>query len=127
MLTESETINHLDKAVKTLIINIILIILKLIQYFYFNIRIVDIKFFIFTYFSSNYSLIRVLIINTFYNLSKSSFINQFNNLITITNMLSYSYKILSIFISYLVLVLPSYFTYCVYSFIHSHFYFFKFC
>ena len=42
-------------------------------------------------------------------------------------MLSYSNQILSIFVSYLVLVLSSYFTNRVNSFIHTHFNFFELC
>lgn len=75
MLSESETINHLNKTIETFIIDIILKILEFIQYFNFNICIIYIKFFIFTDFSSYNSLIWIFKINTFDNLTKSSFIN----------------------------------------------------
>ena len=126
MLSKPEAVNHLYKTIKAFIINITIEILEFIQNFYFNICVINIKFLILANLSSYYPLIRIFVIYTLNNLTKCSLINQLNDLVTISNMFSYSYQILPVFISYLVLVLSSNFSYCINSFKHSHFNFFEF-
>ena len=127
MLPEPEAVNHLYKTIESFIINITSITLQFIQYFDFNICIINIKFLILANLSSYHSLIRIFVINTLDNLTKCSFINQLNNLIAISYMFSDSDQILPVFIGNLVLVLSSNFTNRIDSFKHSQFNFFKLC
>ena len=91
MLSKPEAVNHLYKTIKAFIINITIEILEFIQNFYFNICVINIKFLILANLSSYYPLIRIFVIYTLNNLTKCSLINQLNDLVTISNMFSYSY------------------------------------
>ena len=82
MLSKFEAVDELNYAVFTFIIEIISL-LKFVYNIYFHHGIFNIKFLILTNFSSHDPKLRVLIINTFYDLAEGSCVYYSDDLIAV--------------------------------------------
>lgn len=98
---------------------------KFVQNFYLNIGVVDIKFFVFAQFCCDDPLVGVLVVKALDNLAECALINDADNLIAIGYLLSDFCKVLTIFISYHVLVMTANFADGEDAIIHLYFHFFK--
>ena len=109
VLAEFETIHKLNDPLSTLT-------LSLHEFFeksYFNICVVDVKLFVFANFSGHNAFKLVAVIYAFYYLAKSTLVDYPNDLIAIAELLSDLCFIIALFVSDLILILPSYLSYSV--------------
>ena len=102
MLSEMEAVNNFDKAVSVSWI----LTFQSFKDFYFNLSIFNVKFFISTNLNSHFPT-SFFIINTPYNLTKSSFIYNITHLIPIPYLFSYLCMIVTFFVSYFLQSLTS--------------------
>ena len=105
MLPESEVVNHVHQALVAFVV-IIVRRHQLLQQADLHIGIVHVKLFVLADLRSNYSLIWILVINTFDNLAKGTLIYGPDHLIPVTYLLSLFYKVLALLIGNRILVLP---------------------
>ena len=122
MLSEFETIHKFNDPLAT-------ITLALHEFFKesnFNIGVIYVKFFVFSYFRGHNTFIVISMVYTFYNLAKSPLVNYPDDLIAVSQLLAYFRFVVAFFVSDLILILPSHFSNSVNFFENSQFYFFKF-
>ena len=98
VLPEAEVVNHVDEAIVAFVV-LLVRLRQLLKQPDLDIRIIDIKFLAFAYFSGDYTLIRIFIIYTFNYLPKCTLIDRSYDLVSIPYLLPLLYQILAFLIS----------------------------
>ena len=106
MLAEVETILELDNALIAFIVRALILIhfVQLGEEFYFNVGVVNIKFFVLSNLGGDYPLVWISVVDALDNLPEGAFINYFSNQVTVAQLFTNFGIVKSIFVSYGVLI-----------------------
>lgn len=126
MLSKLEAVNVFDKAIFAFVI-VLITLSQLVENFDLNVCIVDVKFFVFGKFCSYHSLIGVFVIYALDYLTESALIYDSYHLVTKGNLLPNLSNVLSIFISYTVLIMAANSTNGENALVHRQLHLFKLC
>lgn len=124
MLPEAEAIDHMDEAVVAFIV-FLEWRPQLLQKSDLDICIINIKLFVFRYFGCYYFLIMIFEVDAFDHGAEGTFVNGPYYFIPVANLFTLFDQILSLLISYRILILSPYLANRVNALKHAHFYLFK--
>ena len=126
MLTELEAVFVVNDAILSFIVFLVSS-LKLAKDLHLNVSVVNIELFVFAYFRCDNFLLWVFKVYTLYHLTEGSRVDNTHDFVSPCKLLTWLDEVEAFSICYCILVLSSYFSYSINSFIHAHLYFFKFC
>ena len=126
MLTELEAVFILHYAVSSFVV-VCVSALQLAKDLHLHVSVVDVELFVFADFGRNYLLLRVLEVDAFDDLAKSSSVNDAHHFVTPCKLLAWLDQVKAFSVGNCILILSADFANCVNFLVHGHLYLFKFC